>query len=265
MKASILALLIVLLTACATIKNVDPSFSYGSSWSDEIIDDASKVYIHSIAAKNVYNKTDSFILPSYMKLVETDIKLEYESIGFSSAIYAITSNGKIDELVLAIAGTNGFFDALFGYLPIFNSHNSKGLKVYDELRAKNEYKNVKISVTGHSLGGGVAHYIAKERKGVDSFVFNYSPMFGFGNSENSDRIAFVSHGEFLKLFRMPMNKITQSYNSVSCGKKNMFSKHSMRPLAELIINIASNAQDTEVRARILEIIEINEIKPSKCL
>ncbi len=97
-------------------------------------------------------------------------------------------NNKTGEIAIAYRGTDSGLDFANSDAPIFFEATPMQLKA-----AQNFYKNVKdaypeaeITLTGHSLGGGLAQVVASEN-GLSAATFN-APGMQTENGETSDRI-----------------------------------------------------------------------------
>ena len=98
-----------------------------------------------------------------------------------------------------------------------------------------------ISVTGHSLSGGIATHVSLRRDGADAYVFNTSPRFSRnGPVPPNRRLSIVEFGEALKVPRIFGPEPRQTYISLNCTPGfNFFKGHKIRRLAECLTRIAA--------------------------
>lgn len=125
-------------------------------------------------------------------------------------------------------------------------------------------EQVEITLTGHSLGGGIAHYTSLHDIGqrpvlcdpdkedcvprtaengplnaTRSIVFNNSPRFGWG-SNDVERISVSEWGDPLALLRFPARKISQRRLQINCTPgAGPLNNHSMRNLADCLTWVAA--------------------------
>lgn len=162
-----------------------------------------------------------------------------DEIGFAYSVFERHRDGRLVEVVIAYRGTElGFDDIWHG--TIVGRQNRRGLEVYDLWRAHLDPR-VRISVTGHSLGGGIATFVSLCRPNVDTYIFNSSPRFRrCGRYVFNRRYAVVEHGEPLKALRLFGREATQTYTSIGCtNRAGPGQQHSIRRLAECLTWIAA--------------------------
>ena len=128
------------------------------------------------------------------------------SHGFGADIYI---NNITHERAIAYRGTTTTFggfllDMLTGNIPFFGRY----LQYYDARKVfrkvRNSCRECKISVTGHSLGGGLAAHVALKYKNVDVYTFNRSPLVftkWFEKNQKEGRVDVEESGEGLNLTR----------------------------------------------------------------
>ncbi len=157
---------------------------------------SNEFYYYAIMSSNAYNRDTQIKLPNWNR-----VKRFITSHGFSADIY-LSNNKK--ESIIAFRGTDDPKDWRYGNIDI----NIDGqYNDADELFkwVKNKYgQNIKISTTGHSLGGGLAIHVSLRNKDVDAFVFNPSPRFfskGSYDKYNNRVVVIYESGEILSLVR----------------------------------------------------------------
>ncbi len=161
------------------------------------------------------------------RMSQTDFQTEAGSAGFSATAYL--SDGKI---VIAYRGTDDLTDIVTGWTTgagfINQPQAQLAIKFYQAVAA--EFPNMEIALTGHSLGGGLAGYVAalygKEAVLFDNMAFehataaiasladpnseNYIPelkefIYGSANPQPIDLsgiIAYAEEGEILHINRL---------------------------------------------------------------
>lgn len=140
---------------------------------------ARRHYLHAAMANNAYRDPavkPIFVIPDWF-LLES---LESES-GLGLEVYGDAASGaESRELVVAYRGTN--FSSLKDW---GNNLALREPAQYREAHAhlaalKAAYPQAHVTVTGHSLGGGIALNMSLRFDRVDAAVFNASPRFMFG-------------------------------------------------------------------------------------
>jgi hypothetical protein len=185
-----------------------------------------------------YKKKAKFYLGSKIVALEAQ---DNDDIGFAYAVFARREAGRTREIIIAYRGTENFADWWHGNLLFTQNH--RGLELYRKWKKKAEAMgdNVKVSVTGHSLGGAIATYVSLVEKGANCYVFNASPRFRREATPVPDnhRVSVVEYGEVNKALRVFGRSPTQTYLSIGCSRGNAIKQHSMRALAECLTAAAA--------------------------
>ncbi len=172
-----------------------------------------------------------------------------KNVGFSYAIYDRMRDGQVTETIIAYRGTDALQDWFSGNFS--GRQNREGKAVYEAARRaldESGNRDVPITVTGHSLGGGIASSVSQGRPEVSAFVFNSSPNFEPQFEANRPlRQAVVEKGEFLSLFRALKRSGNQRQNTINCRKAqspfSFIDDHSIRLLADCLTWIAMRNGD----------------------
>ncbi|KRB07139.1 hypothetical protein ASD86_14355 [Lysobacter sp. Root690] len=159
---------------------------------------AKRHFIHAAMANNVYldpDKKPVFRLPGWTLheswISETGLALQVYGDGATLA--------GSSRIVVAYRGTD--FDSGIDWLNNFALRDPpqyrQAYKHLKELRA--HYPNARITVTGHSLGGGIAMNMSLRVSGVEAVGFNMSPRVRFGRTRAFDsyRASIFEVGEIL--------------------------------------------------------------------
>jgi len=157
---------------------------------------SNEVYQYAIMSSNSYNRDTQVKLPDWNR-----VKRVVSSHGFSADIY-ISNNKR--EVVIAFRGTDDKKDWKYGNIAIdVNGQYNDADELFKLV--KSEYgQNIKITTTGHSLGGGLAIHVSLRNRDVNAFVFNPSPRFFSTDSYDkyNNRVVIVyESGEILSLIR----------------------------------------------------------------
>jgi Protein of unknown function (DUF2974) len=129
---------------------------------------------------------------------------------FSNLQFDIWEDQNSNKTIIAFKGTKEIIDWINGDLAIGVSIPYKSAKKHakDYMKTNPERK---VSVTGHSLGGGLALSVSFW-EGVDAIVFNTSPRIFDGASnanQSAQRLAVFQHDEILQTIRKRYPKFLQ--------------------------------------------------------
>ena len=176
-----------------------------------------------------------------------------DDLGYAYAVYDRTVAGRVVEVILAYRGTEASLDDWFKG-NFSEKHNPRGLATYTQLRQDMDasgYADVPITVTGHSLGGGIATYVSLREANAKAYVFNTSPRFTLPEQPVVNRrIAVNERGEALRVLRQFSDIPPVNVFVLNCRPGGgMFGDHSMRRLAECLTWIAGYV-DERARASV---------------
>jgi len=238
-------LLSLALSACAHTQVNRPvpmtGCEHPTGWSTQVRETAVDTWLHAQMAANAYELPVAFDLGD--QIVEHKRRAN-DGLGFAYVIFERRgANGAPSSWVIAYRGTenhrNPLQDWVFGNL--LGLQNERGLAVYRALRAE-VGDATDISVTGHSLGGGIATHVSLCEKGVRSYIFNSSPRFWQCGDEQIQNVrrSVVEKGEALFVVRGPMAEATQRYTAINCVQRgSAVYQHGMGLLARCLTDIAA--------------------------
>lgn len=225
----------LLLAGCITSNPVSQTFGHPSGWSDETRAVATETYSYALLANNAYRAGHVDLGPAFR-----DVGGDPDGrCGFAYEAFERLDDGQVAEVILAFRGTE--FDDLGDWAcgNIAGTQNRTGLAAFDEWRDRVP-RHIPISVTGHSLGGGIATHVSINRANVNSYAFNSSPRFWrLGRQQVNRRISVVEHGEVLKLTRLFGREADQLYMSIGCSRGDPIGQHAMIKLAGCLTEIAA--------------------------
>ncbi len=221
-------------------------------WNTDTIAMAKKTWLYAQLASNVYR--DEANEPQDFRLGDDIVLLDAQGndgIGLAYSVYERRGPAGPIERIIAFRGTEGFLgkegrkDWWYGNLTM--AQQRRGLNVYDDWRNRPEASGMPVSVTGHSLGGGISIQVSLCRRNVDTYVFNSSPRFqDCHETISNNRYSVVEYGEILKLTRVFGREASQQYNSIGCTNSvTAVKQHQMRQLAECLTRIAAVAGQDE--------------------
>jgi len=254
------ALLAVLAAGCAhnLTQARSPCRGLPGGWCDFTRAMAIESWEYAQLSNNTYADEEAFpVLPA--GIVER-FNSGNDDYGYAYAVYDRMEGARLVEVILAYRGTEASLDDwIKGNFS--GAHNPRGLATYDQLRRQLDeagHPEVPITVTGHSLGGGIATYVSLREDNARAYVFNTSPRFDLPEEPRMNRrIAVTERGEALRALRQLAEIPPVDIFVVNCRPGgNLFRDHSVRRLAECLTWIAGYA-DRRARAS----VEANGIEP----
>lgn len=154
---------------------------------------SNEIYPYAIMSSNAYDHKLQVRVPGWNRTK----RYEYKKHGFSADTY-ISDDTK--SVVIAFRGTDDKNDWLKGNLTkaqYLDADNLFSMIVKDN-------PGIKITTTGHSLGGGLAVHVSLANQGVNAFVFDASPRLfahkNYGKYNNRVVLAYDT-GEILEPLR----------------------------------------------------------------
>lgn len=178
---------------------------------------ANEVAIYSMMASNAYAKDESKIYFPIEKLGWRKVDLSGNPVPdtknsytprtfvgrlFSNLQFDIWEDSNSDRTIIAFKGTDEKVDWVNGNLAVgisipYKSANKQVRKYIAD------HPGRKVSLTGHSLGGGLALSVSFW-EGIDAIVFNTSPRIFDGRENNNapaNRLAVFQEGDALQKIR----------------------------------------------------------------
>lgn len=177
---------------------------------------------------NSFYKSRDQLEPSLSKEIETYAKIAYEAYNkpnerkqhiedfiymkeLSSINHGVYRHEFKKIMVLGIKGTSRPIDVIDD-LDILsgseeeNERFKQDLQFYDYLVAN--YPNYQIKVVGHSLSGGIANYIGRNRENATGYAFNAGA--GFTSNRNTGNIInYTTGNDLISLLQGLGNKNTK--------------------------------------------------------
>jgi hypothetical protein len=246
-RAAILTLLAAAAAGCTHVDLTQarsPCWKEPGAWCGFTRDFAVQSWEYAQLAQNTYEDDEDFaVLPETIVLRSNSGNSEK---GYSYAIYDRMDGPVLKERIIAYRGTEfSFADWLHGNLS--RRQNQLGLMTYEEVRAGLDreqggvWSQVPISVTGHSLGGGIALEVSMKNADVDAFVFNESPNFEVpAEPAGARRLSVVERGDPLGRVRDIPTWVSLDTLVLNCRPASgPGSDHSIRKLAECLTWVAA--------------------------
>jgi hypothetical protein len=162
----------------------------------------------------------------------------------SDLAFDIWEDSKSNKTIIAFKGTDDIVDWLNANLVLGISIPYKSTKKHIR-EYINAHPGREVSVTGHSLGGGLALSVSFW-EGVDAIVFNTSPRIfdGIGNANApARRLAIFQHGEILQKIRNRYQKFLNKIQPNQIVETNFYypggTSHRIDLLAEGLLSCST--------------------------
>lgn len=209
-----------------------------------------------------------FVLSPAFELIEAHGN---DEIGLAYSVFARAQGVCAPEVVIAFRGTEGPTNRLDMWHGNWRGEqNRRALGIFDDTLAWRELNmpGARMTVTGHSLGGGIATHISINRPNVTSFAFDGSPLYWRDNP--SERLRNVRHlisetGEILWFLRAPAPETDQVYTPFNCTWSwKPITQHDMRTLAVCLTTVAAfetSEAEASLRLNGLPVPELDHPRP----
>lgn len=180
-----------------------------------LADDAAFLAPYAIMCNNAYARDHFIPLPAGWKEV-TELRHELPAVGMAYTVFEKREDGKLVEVVAAFRGTDDRKDWIQNLIPFFRIQLPPARKAFEQILKRYAGQPVKISATGHSLGGGVAFHLSFVYPDVDAIAFNSSPVTkaGMKIQKGNRRISAWESGEILQIVRNPVNWLRLRWHGV---------------------------------------------------
>ena len=217
---------------------------------------AARYVVYAMVASNSYHKSDRVKFPvETLGWIQVDLDGKPTDrptkVRKSGLAYDIFAKENTNEVIFAFRGTDGFLtDVIFANFA-FPPLNLQYRQARNDLAAyMKRYPEKKVTVTGHSLGGGLAlcmsvHY------GVDAVVFDSSPRIFDGPGDKhlrATRVMVYQRGEILEKVRKFWTKLFEAVSpeniytaSFDFGKAN---RHRSDQLALKLLDLGKTTDNT---------------------
>lgn len=208
---------------------------------DTTVATAEATWLYAQLANNAYDRQDrTGVLYDLGPNVSLLTCREDPHTGMDYAVFEVHRASGRTETVIAFRGTQFTHWNDWSHGNFTGRQNGQGLLIHDQWR-EHIGPGADLSVTGHSLGGGIATHISLNRRNVSSYVFNSSPVFWReGAGEINARRSVVENGEILALFRLPGQEPTQIWTQLGCtSDQHTVEQHSISRLAHCLTLIAA--------------------------
>ena len=223
---------------------------------------AAKYAIYAMIASNTYHKDESerVHFPVDMlgwRLVDKNDNPTTEPTGNSitGLSWDIYENTRSSEVIFSFRGTDSYLDYLTASampwpLAIQYQQSRSAFEDYRE-----NHPNKEITLTGHSLGGGLASGISV-REGVNVVIFDPSPRIFDGwrdkHKPAKERVVIYQKGEVLIQARKYWPKLVRTFKPTDFYETNFdfgkFSPHRMDQLALGLLILGSKEKDSGLSA-----------------
>lgn len=229
---------------------------------------AIKAYKYALLSSNVYRSPVDKPIFNIDGLSEP---VRYESMsGLAAEVYRVHREKALTEIIVVFKGTD--FSSLHDWannisLYFEPTQYREARELVEALLKEEKSSKTKITVTGHSLGGGIALNMSFLFDGVNAVVFNTSPRaFYAANSDyKNERILISESGEALKGVRWFWQRKLSGLNSTEFNflkfngwARKLINEHGMYYLSRGILLYAVGSGDGEAASIFTQNIITND-------
>jgi hypothetical protein len=209
---------------------------------------APRIATLAVLANNVYRRERPIILPGWREAIPPS-----DGKGLSYAVYVRPNRERPVEAVLAFRGTDDLRDWAQN-LKLTSEQTEEAEAAFAQFAREYRRPGVAVSVTGHSLGGGLALRTSFLPNGAPATVFNWAPFWPPRASGPADppRLCVWEKHEILEFVRKKMEKPAVSWGGtrmirVNFSHERTDRQHEMEPLARSLVKAAA-PYDADLRA-----------------
>ncbi|VVT12135.1 hypothetical protein [Erythrobacter sp. EC-HK427] len=238
---------------CTTVTPIDRGGSDPvAGWNADTRALAQRSWLYAQLSSNAYLDYESYTLPG--DIVQRE-PLPSDAVGYDFVVFDRYDGDTLVETIIAYRGTEpNAADWVLGN--IVGLQNDRGLtsarQVFVQMQ-EGGGEGAMLTVTGHSLGGGIAHHVTDHPISdagdyvTRSLVFNNAPRFTGFRDDAFDRTAVTERGDWLASLRTLGNAPPDVTFSLECQPGfDPRRDHSIRNLADCLTWIAA-FDDPEAR------------------
>jgi hypothetical protein len=210
----------------------------------KVIERAPLYATYAILSNNAYKRDRPLPMPPGWS--ENEDRRFDPGSGLAYAVFERhDANDKLLEAVVAFRGTDDLKDWVHNLDPFYGVQSGKAYAAFNGLRNTYTAQDVKVSATGHSLGGGLALEMALQFAGVEAVAFDSSPILRTGKPilENR-RTSIWEAGEVLEPLRNEKSEWLVEWQgtalvAVDFEDGSKVRQHKIEPLARNLIKLAA--------------------------
>lgn len=234
------------LAACTTVTPIDQGGSDPvAGWNAETRVLAQRSWLYAQLSSNAYLDYESYTLPGDVVQREP---LPTDAVGYDFVVFDRYEGDSLVETIIAYRGTEpNAADWILGN--VVGLQNDRGLtsarQVFEQ-QPEAYLNGVLLTVTGHSLGGSIAHHVTDyplaepDTTVTRSLVFNNAPRFTGFHNDHFDRTAVTERGDWLAPLRVLGNAPPDVTYSLNCQPGlDPARDHKIRALADCLTWIAA--------------------------
>lgn len=231
---------------CTTVTPIDRGGSDPvAGWNADTRALAQRSWLYAQLSINAYLDHEAFTLPG--DIVQRE-PLPTDVVGYDFVVFDRFEGNQLAETIIAYRGTepNAADWVLGNVVGLQNDRGLTSARQVFEQQPEAYLNGVLLTVTGHSLGGGIAHHVTDHTLGeggdtvTRSLVFNNAPRFTGFRDDRFDRTAVTERGDWLAPLRVLGNAPPDVTYSLDCQPGlNPARDHSMRDLAGCLTWIAA--------------------------
>lgn len=199
---------------------------------------------YAILSNNAYKRERPLPLPEGWSEVKE--KRFDPGSGLAYAVFErLDEDDNLQEVVVAFRGTDDLKDWVHNLDPFYGAQSHEARRAFEALRSQYATPDVKLSATGHSLGGGLALEMALQFPGVEAIAFDSAPILRAGNPILANRRTSIwEAGEILEPLRDEKSEWLVEWQGtqlvgVDFDSGSKVKQHKIEPLARGLVRLAA--------------------------
>ncbi|BFM48916.1 Mbeg1-like protein [Marinomonas sp. THO17] len=240
---------------------------YADAYSNQVPDNknhnkaAVAAYKFALMASNSYHDNAFFTIKDWHYVKHYRGKEgSHQEIEFQADIWEYRQQDQVEKIAIVFRGTDGKGD-WDANLKLATEHSGRmpaqyqiAKTLYNQLKSRDEYKQARVYLVGHSLGGSLAYHVSWYHENVLAFTFNASERkWVSGKATKATRYVLRENDEILTRIKFiryfsPLAPDTVTAEEYDFSLGNSIRQHNMYNFARGLLLLAAANGDSDAKA-----------------